>query len=323
VTREDGTKEEYIRQDEIRLVEDVEPDLERIKAESPAKPMDCISCHNRVGHPLPNPRRSLDAAIASGRIDAELPYIKREGMRLLWSDYDSETAAEAEIDRLRSFYQLHYPEVAQYKPMAINNAVEELKLLYRLTATPIMRVTATTYPDNLGHTDFAGCFRCHDGGHLLVRNGQATAETIPSSCDTCHTFPQIGAVASLPLGIPPETHDDRLWVFNHRLVAPGVDPAANTCGECHARDYCINCHVTGAVTVDHDQMLTNHAEAIRISGAASCAYCHQPVYCARCHAEPVLPGSAPVVGSGRAESPPGLQWPLVRTADRRGPTLVP
>jgi nitrate/TMAO reductase-like tetraheme cytochrome c subunit len=317
VTREDGTREEYIRQDEVRLAEDVGPDLERIARESAARPMDCLSCHNRVGHPLPNPRRSLDAALASGRIDADLPYIKREAMRLLWSNFASESAANAEIERLRSFYELRYPEVAQYKPMAINSAIEEIKLLYRLTATPIMRVTATTYPDNLGHTDFAGCFRCHDGGHFLVENGAATTTTIPSSCDTCHTFPQIGAVASLPLGIPPDTHDDRLWVFSHRLVAPGEDPTTNSCGECHARDYCTNCHVTGAVTVDHDEMLTNHAKAIRTSGAGACAYCHQPVYCARCHSEQVLPGSAPIVGTGRAEGPPGMRWPLVLTAERR------
>lgn len=317
VTRADGTVREFIRQDEIRLAEDVEPDLRRIKRETEARPMDCISCHNRVGHPLPNPRRSLDAALASGRIDPDLPYVKRQGMRLLWSDFSSEAVADAEIERLRDFYELRYPEVAQYKPMAINNAIDEIKVLYRLTATPVMRVTATTYPDNLGHTDFAGCFRCHDGGHVLVENGAATEKAIPSSCDTCHTFPQIGAVASLPLGIPPDTHDDRLWVFNHRLVAQGEDPGTNSCGECHARDYCANCHVTGAVTVDHDQMLTNHAESIRISGAGSCAYCHQPVYCARCHSEPVLPGSAPVVGAGLSESPPGLRWPLILTAARR------
>ena len=193
-----------------------------------------------------------------------------------------------------------------------------MKVLYRLAATPVMRITATTYPDNLGHTDFVGCFRCHDGGHNLVKDGAVTATTIPSSCDTCHTFPQIGgAIASLPLGVPPDTHDDRLWVFNHRLVAQGVDPGTNSCGECHARDYCSNCHATGAITVDHDEMLTNHAQAIRTSGAAACAYCHQPVYCARCHNEPVLPGSAPVIKAGLTESPAGLRWPLITTADRR------
>jgi nitrate/TMAO reductase-like tetraheme cytochrome c subunit len=318
VTREDGTVEEYIRQDEIRLAEDVGPDIERIRAESVSRPMDCISCHNRTGHPLTSPRRSLDQSMAGGLIDPELPYIKREGMRILWSNFASESAADAEIERLRDFYELRYPDVAERRAVAINVAIDELKLLYRLTATPEMRVTATTYPDNLGHTDFAGCFRCHDGGHLLVENGAATKKAIPSSCDTCHTFPQIGgAIASLPLGVPPVTHDDRLWVFSHRLVAPGEDPGTNTCGECHARDYCSNCHATGAVTVDHDQMLTNHAESIRTSGAGACAYCHQAVYCARCHSEPVLPGSAPLQGVGLTEPIDGIGWPLIAIADRR------
>jgi len=317
VTRPDGTVREFIRQDEIRIAEDVGPDLDRIKQETPVRPMDCISCHNRVGHPLQNPRRALDDAIASGRIDADLPYVKREAMRLLWSSFPSVDVADGEIERLRAFYELRYPQLADYKPMAINNAIREIKVLYRLTATPVMRVTAATYPDNLGHTDFRGCFRCHDGGHFLVENGAATARTIPSSCDTCHTFPQIGAVASLPLGIPPDSHDDRVWVFSHRLVAPDADPGQNSCGECHARDYCSNCHATGAVTVDHDEMLTNHAQAIRTSGAGACAYCHQPVYCARCHSEPVLPGSAPAVGAHATDSPAGLRWPLILTADRR------
>ncbi|TAJ99605.1 MAG: hypothetical protein EPO36_11135 [Chloroflexota bacterium] len=315
VTREDGTVDEYIRQDEIRLAEDVGPDLERIKRETVTRPMDCISCHNRIGHPLPSPRKAIDQSLASGRIDPALPYIKREAMRLLWSDFPSDLAADAEIDRLRSFYELRYPSTAATQGAAIDDAIAELKVLYRLAASPEMRITATTYPDNLGHVDFPGCFRCHDGGHFLVEDGVATKTAIPSSCDTCHTFPQIGgAIASLPLGVPPDSHDDRVWVFNHRLVAEGVDPGTNSCGECHARDYCSNCHATGAVTVDHDQMLTNHAESIRQSGAQSCAYCHQPTYCARCHSEPVLPGGKPI-GARLPEAPPGIDWPLIARVD--------
>ncbi len=177
-----------------------------------------------------------------------------------------------------------------------------------------MKVTAKTYPDNLGHLDFPGCFRCHDGGHFLVVNGAVSKKAIPSTCDTCHTFPQIGpAVASLPLGEPPSTHDDNLWVFDHRDVATNVDPGGQSCGECHARDYCVNCHSTGAVTVDHDEMATNHAKVIRDQGNTACAYCHQPVFCARCHAEPVLPITTPFsegVTSEVPDQPSGVSWPL-------------
>ncbi len=180
-----------------------------------------------------------------------------------------------------------------------------------------MKVTASTYPNNIGHLDWPGCFRCHDGGHYKVENGVATKETIPSTCNTCHTFPQIGpAVASLPINEPPTTHkDDPLWVFNHKTVAASLDPGGQSCGECHARDYCVNCHSTGAVSVNHDEMATNHAAVVREQGSTtSCAYCHQPVSCARCHAEPVLPVTTPFshpTEQGKSEEPPaGLAFPL-------------
>ncbi len=55
-------------------------------------------------------------------------------------------------------------------------------------------------------------------------------------------------------------------MFNHKNVTTSVDPGGQTCGECHARDYCVNCHSTGAVTIDHDTMATNHAQVIREQG---------------------------------------------------------
>jgi len=316
-TAPDGTIREYIDQDQIRIAEDVTPDVAEVKVEMEQVKMTCYDCHNRVGHPISNPRRGLDADLSAGRIDASLPYIKREGMRVLWGSYPTVEAADAEADKLANMYELHYPDVYKAKPAAINEAIEQIKLLYRLTATPEMKVTARTYPDSLGHTDYPGCFRCHDGGHYLIENGAVTSKTIPSSCDTCHTFPQIGgAVASLPIGIPPATHDDSEYVFNHRDIAPSVDPGGTACGECHARDYCANCHETGAVTVEHDQMLIGHAQSIKESptGAEACSYCHQPAYCARCHNEPVLPGGAPLAAgdpSAIPRGPPGLRWPLL------------
>ncbi len=323
VTREDGTVEEFITQGEIGVAEDVGPDIERLKAAESGRTMDCVSCHNRVGHPIPNPRRSMDADLSAGRIDPKLPYIKREGLRILWSSFPDVAAADAEVDKLRTFYELQYPSVAATQGAKIDQAVAQIKILYRLSATPDMKVTAASYPDFLGHLDFPGCFRCHDGGHHLVKDGVVQKEVIPATCDACHTFPQIGtAVASLPLGEPPATHNDPLYVFNHRNVATSVDPGTQSCGECHARDYCLNCHKTGAVNVKHDQMMTNHAQTIRESGNQSCAYCHQPVYCARCHADKVLPVTSPFVG-GQGSAPPGIRWPLIATGFSSGAAAAP
>jgi nitrate/TMAO reductase-like tetraheme cytochrome c subunit len=314
-TTPDGTINEYISQSKIRVAEDVQPDIAALKASERLVVMTCYDCHNRAGHAIPNPRTGVDQAMSTGVIDPSLPYVKREAMRILWASYPSDAAADAEADGLRTFYQLNYPVVASNDAAQINAAVDELKVLYRLTATPEMKVTAGTYPDNLGHTDFPGCFRCHDGGHFLVKDGVVTNQTIPFTCDTCHTFPQIGpAVASLPLGEPPATHTDKLWVFSHKSVATSVDPGGQSCGECHARDYCVNCHSTGAVTVDHNQMATNHAAVIRAQGNTACAYCHLPVYCARCHRNPVLPVTTPFLqGPTSSVGTPvqvGLAWPL-------------
>ena len=292
VTRSDGSVEEFVSQDQIRDNSNVGPDIQRVLTEKPLRRMDCLECHNRVGHPIPNPRKAIDAAFTSNALDPTLPYLKREGMALLTASYPTVDAADQAIATLTNFYALRYPDVAAAKASQIGAAVAELQGLYRLVATPDMKVSAKTYPDNLGHTDFPGCFRCHDGGHYLVENGVATKEVIPATCDTCHTFPQLGpGVASIPDGTPPDTHQDRLWVFNHRNVATSVDPGGQSCGLCHAKDYCENCHSTGAITVKHDEMLTNHAAVIRTSGNAACAYCHQKPYCARCHTEDVLPAN--------------------------------
>jgi nitrate/TMAO reductase-like tetraheme cytochrome c subunit len=315
VTRSDGTVEEYIAQGQVQSSLNAASDLARLRATEPARPMDCLVCHNRVGHPIETPRVALDAALSAGRINVGLPFIKREAMRLLWGDYPSIDAADEAMDGLRGFYEATYPALYHSVPFEVDAAIDQLKLIYRLTATPELKISAGTYPNNLGHTDFLGCFRCHDGGHFQVRDGALTNTAIPSKCDTCHTFPQLGrAIASVPLGVPPATHEDNLFVFNHKNFATNLDPGGQTCGECHARDFCANCHETGAVTVKHDAMLTNHAAVIRTSSANACAYCHQPVYCARCHKDQVLPGGPPSGSTSPSPGPAGLRWPIIAAA---------
>ncbi len=338
-TQSDGTVRSFIAQNAVNVYDFVAPDVKEITATDRERTMDCLDCHNRVGHPLADPGKSLDAAMTAGTIDASLPYIKREGMRILNGDFPTQNAEVAAADQLRSFYQDNYPAVAAAKSVQINTAIDQIDTLYKLTAQPDMKVTARTYPDLLGHQNFPGCFRCHDGGHFLIQDGKLTTTVIPSTCDTCHTFPQIGpAVASLPVGVPPSTHSDALWVFDHRTAVTSLDPGGTSCGECHARDYCVNCHSTGAVTVDHDEMATNHAAVIKKSGATACAYCHQPVYCARCHTDPVLPGdSAPPLEDpdtlpgvspdpSNAPAPPGPQgmhWPLTAVETTRATASGP
>jgi hypothetical protein len=44
-----------------------------------------------------------------------------------------------------------------------------------------MKVTWGTYPNNLGHSDFTGCFRCHDDAH-----SSPDGKKITQDCNTCH-----------------------------------------------------------------------------------------------------------------------------------------
>lgn len=302
-----GTKKQYIAGQQVAVSTDVGPDIERLTTSQKSKLMDCVDCHNRVGHGVPSTDRSLDKAIASGKISTTLPFIKRDSLALLNGDYPSVEAADAAISGLRSTYAQKYPLVLKKNDAKVTQAIDELKVQYRLIATPAMKVQAKTYPDNLGHQTSLGCFRCHDNGHFLVVKGKVTNEKIPSECSTCHTFPSIGEMptaaattdpaassmpsqfAEFPLGTRPASHKDKLYTFNHKNATKSTEPAGTTCAACHTRSYCANCHNSGAVKVTHDNMLYNHAASIKAAGSTqSCAYCHQPVTCTVCHKDDPL-----------------------------------
>lgn len=301
----DGTVKQYIAGTQVAVSTDVKPDIDRLKSSQTNRLMDCIDCHNRVGHAVPSPDRAIDESIAAGRISTKLPFIKRDSVALLNGDYPTLGAADTAIAGLRATYASKYPLVLKSQDAQVNGAIDELKLVYRLIATPAMKVQAKTYPDNLGHQTSPGCFRCHDGAHYLVVKGRITNEKIPSECSTCHTFPQIGASASsFPLGVKPLNHRDKLYVFSHKNATKSLDPTGTSCGACHAKTYCENCHKSGAVKVTHNNMLYNHASAITAAGGTqACAYCHQPVYCAQCHKGPVLGPGAPPVAIKETQTP--------------------
>jgi len=295
----------YVAADKIGVSSDVAPDIKKLEATERTRTMDCLDCHNRAGHGQPTTSQAMDLALSSGDINPNLPYIKKNGVALLDADYATIDDANQAIDGLKDTYEAGYPLIAQKYAADIDKAIAEIKTMYASLATPEMKVQAATYPNNLGHQAGPGCFRCHDGAHFKVVDGKATNETIPSTCSTCHTFPQVGNnITGLLLGGAPTSHKAPLWVFDHKnaaaavasarnaeaqkLPAGSVQPAGTACGTCHQRSYCEDCHTTGAIKVTHDEMLFNHAASIRISGGKACAYCHQPVFCARCHADNVL-----------------------------------
>ncbi len=144
--------------------------------------MDCMDCHNRPTHTFQMPEGAVDSAMASGAIPPALPFIKKTAVALLRKDYKSQDEAAAAIPgAIEKFYQSGNAAADATRQEEIARASKAVVAIYRRNVFPQMRVTWGTYPNNLGHMDFPGCFRCHDGNHAAP-GGQA----IPNDCNTCH-----------------------------------------------------------------------------------------------------------------------------------------
>jgi hypothetical protein len=66
--------------------------------------------------------------------------------------------------------------------------------IYGRNFFPEMKVSWRVYPNNIGHTLFPGCFRCHDGKHVTA-DGKRSIKA--SDCNTCHTILSQGTGAEL------------------------------------------------------------------------------------------------------------------------------
>ncbi|MGO9518312.1 MAG: cytochrome c3 family protein [Candidatus Korobacteraceae bacterium] len=152
-------------------------------ANLPRQVMQCVDCHNRPTHTFELPERAVDNAMGLGRISPTLPFIKKEAVELLKAKYSSNDEASRLIPAsLTRFYQQTYPAISSQRSGDISNAGGEVAAIYNRNVFPDLKVTWGTYPNNLGHTDFPGCFRCHDGSHSTSDKKM----TIPQDCDTCH-----------------------------------------------------------------------------------------------------------------------------------------
>lgn len=151
-------------------------------AQGEHRTMDCMDCHNRPTHTFQLPGDALDDAMAGHFISASLPYIKKEALAALKVNYASRQEARTRIAQtLESFYKTNYPQVVAAQNAALQQAIQQVQAIYLRNVFPQMFVTWGSYPDNLGHMNWPGCFRCHDGNHV-ASNGQS----IPNDCSTCH-----------------------------------------------------------------------------------------------------------------------------------------
>jgi hypothetical protein len=144
--------------------------------------MDCVDCHNRPTHAFEMPERAVDNAITDGRISRDLPFIKREAIAALKATYpDRDTASRQIPEKIAGFYKEKYPDAYRNHRSAVESAGAAVQAIYMRNIFPEMKVTWGTHPNNIGHDDFLGCFRCHDGNHK-----SSDGKVIANDCDTCH-----------------------------------------------------------------------------------------------------------------------------------------
>jgi nitrate/TMAO reductase-like tetraheme cytochrome c subunit len=153
-------------------------------ANGPVREMDCMDCHNRPSHAYDLPDRALDKAMNAGQISTSLPFAKKAALQILKENYKSRDEAAGHIpDAFAKFYRETYPAIWAQRQAEVTSSGKEVLAIWDRNIFPDMNVTWGKYPINIGHTDFPGCFRCHDGSHA-AKNG----DSITQDCNACHNL---------------------------------------------------------------------------------------------------------------------------------------
>jgi nitrate/TMAO reductase-like tetraheme cytochrome c subunit len=177
----------YYTNDSGKTIEYVSADVKATQQQLGAgehRMMDCVDCHNRPTHAFELPDDAVDKRMAQGSISPDLPFIKKRAVELLKADYPDRNAARQRIvSALEGFYRAGYPQVYQQRRAVIQQSAEELAAIYLRNVFPSMRVSWGAHPNNIGHTDSLGCFRCHDGSHV-----SADGQMITNDCSACHNL---------------------------------------------------------------------------------------------------------------------------------------
>jgi hypothetical protein len=148
---------------------------ERI-AQGPIRRMDCIDCHNRPTHIFRSPNEALDTSMLLGRIDASIPFIKKNAAAALVQPCKTQAEGLANISE-----KLNHDYAKSRDQAKIRAAIEETQKIYLNNFFPEMKSNWRVYADHIGHLNWAGCFRCHDGEHQ-----NSARKTISNECNICH-----------------------------------------------------------------------------------------------------------------------------------------
>jgi hypothetical protein len=223
VTRADGSTTEYM---------DVESQIDPATIDPVGlKEMDCITCHNRITHLVTTPEDTVDRLIGSGQIDRDIPEIRRQAVEAYSKIYATTEQGLAGIAAIGDYYRTYQSEYYTANAPKIQQAITVLQEAYGNSVYPEQNSDWTTHPNNTGHKDSPGCFRCHDGKHL-----DAEQKAIRLECNLCHSIPVVASpydfTASIEVsrGPEPQSHLNENWIALHNQVYDA------TCANCHTTE---------------------------------------------------------------------------------------
>jgi nitrate/TMAO reductase-like tetraheme cytochrome c subunit len=188
------------------------PDFKDDPAKFQIRRMDCMDCHNRPAHQFGIPDEAVDQAIALGKIDRGLPFIKKRAVQVLAQSYNNEQEA---MQKIATTLAGHYPDDLRIRPV-----ITEVQRIYRDNIFPEMKANWKAYPDHIGHRNWSGCFRCHDGEHTAA-DGKTKIKA--NDCNACHLILAQGKDAEL----------DKLTPAGQAFAHPGGETGELKCHDCH------------------------------------------------------------------------------------------
>jgi nitrate/TMAO reductase-like tetraheme cytochrome c subunit len=181
-------------------------------AKAVVRTMDCIDCHNRPAHIFQSPNDAVDLALSLGKIDSTLPNVKKTALQVLTQTYTSTEEAQQKIATGLAAKYAKDPRC-----QALINVVQGI---YRDNFFPLMKTDWKTHPNNIGHKEWPGCFRCHDGEHKTA-DGKKSIQA--SNCSACHVLLAQGRGEELL----------KLNAQGKPFEHPGGDVGDTKCSECH------------------------------------------------------------------------------------------
>ena len=220
-----GNKIEYLASDDARqkipwvrmtdpqgvVTEFRSPRFTNSVNETLVRRMDCMDCHNRPAHRYQTPNTAVNLAMALGKIDSSLPYIKTNALDVLTKSYTNEIQA---VQNIATVLASRYPTNVQ-----VRSVIGVVQQIYKDNFFPEMNASWKTYPDNIGHKDWPGCFRCHDGLH---KSADAKRVIKANDCNACHTILAQGNGKEL----------EQMTPNGQKFKHPG-DEVDGACNDCH------------------------------------------------------------------------------------------